>query len=360
MNSSNRFSQRLETTVFVTESADAPKIKGGGASSSSLFNRYHDAVAKDVAGLAVTVNQVNDKAARVSAATAAQAAAISAIVSSLSGSLDALSSDDSLVLADLFVEDYISTDTDDTNADINHLFGQATLPIQSQTDLLTQVDSRGNYIVSDTVELGYSYEDDPDQFVYINSADGIAMLLRNQAWLGDSSNPVWIKLLAPLQYLGLTPNVLEIYPMPAFAVDISDLSYQQSGAGLGSSWTTIDLSYLPGYNSDTGVAEKSGPIRVHLPGVPITQVRFKITPSDGVSWGLYNLRLLSVEYEQTGSLTVLDPEGRTVSDVLIRGKDPEDLAQLPVSGTGAKTRIDMSSTTTSASPVITGVVMSIS
>lgn len=365
MNSSDKFSRKLETTAFTVESADAPKVKSGGSSSSNVINRYHEAVAKDVAGLALATNQLSDKASRISNAVAAQSGALSSNLSTLSGRLDALASGSTLLLATLFDNKYISTSGSDTTAEVNSLFGQATLPIRSQVNLLTQQNVQDDYIVSSEVRLSYSYEANPDQFQFTESNEGIAMLLRKQAWLGRSDQPVWIKLTAPLQYLGLPANMIEIYPMPAFNCAISDLSYQLAGAGPGSTWYDVDCSYLPNYNPSSllgdNVLEMIGPVRAALPVVPMAQIRFRLHPSSGVNWGLFDLRVLSVEFEQTGVLTLINPYNSTgFSSATIRGKDPSDLAQLTTSTTLNKFRIDLSSTSSQTSPIITGALLSLS
>lgn len=364
MNPSDKFSRRLETTVFTAESVDAPKIKSGGSSSSSIINRYHDAIAQDVSGLSLIANQLGDKSTRISNAVANQSGALSAEYITLASRIDALASGSSLILGTLFSSKYISSSGSDTVAEINNVFGQATLPIRSQVDLLVQQDVDSNYLVSSEVKIAYSYEDDPDQFQYIDSNEGIAMLLRQQAWLGRSDQPVWIKITAPLQFLGLPANMLELYPMPAFGCSISDLAYQSAGAGPGSTWYDIDCSYLPNYDSASilgnNVIETAGPIRVQLPITPISQIRFRMHPNSGVEWGVFNLRILSVEYEQTGSLTFKNPfSSAAISSATIRGKNPSDLAQLTTSTSINKLRIELSSTSTRESPLISGVIMTI-
>lgn len=360
MKISSKFSQRLESAVFVSETVEAPKIKGGGSSSSTVLNRYHDALAKEMAGLTLLTNEHASRSTRVADMAQAQAAATSGLFDSLSTRVDVLASGSPLVLADLFGSRYVSSAVGETTVEVNELFGQATLPIKGETDLLVQQDSKGDLVASSEVSLYYTYESSPTADKLIKSPEGMGMLLRRQAWLGKEARPVWIVLEAPLQYLGLSPNVLEIYPLPAFGMDVSSLSVELVDGG----WTSVDCSYLPRYTNAGAYAglnyiQRAGPLRIHLPGSPVTRIRFRLHPLSGAPWGLYDLRVKAVEYEQSGSLTVLDPYGRAISEVTIRGKDPTTLANLVTDATSNKVRIELSSTTTKSSPVITGVVMRI-
>ena len=358
MNNSNTFTSKLAVTTALTDSLDAPKLKAGGASNSTVINRFHEAITKDISSLLVFINQLIFKASRIADATVTQGSSVSATITSLTSRVDALSSSAN-VLADLFTSYYVSTTGSDTTATILPVFGQATLPITATQDLLFTQDSYGHPLTSDTLELSYSSAANPSNSDYVKSAEGVGMILRKGVWvINTPGSGVWVKLKAPLQYLGLNPNVFEIYPFPCFGTDISSIQVQYANQGLGGTWTDVDMSYLPGYDSGSGKIVGAGPLRIHLDGTPITQIRFKMTPKGAYNPGLYNLRVLSVQYAQSASLTVQDIVGRTIAGVTILGKDQTALSALPVTGSGTKTRVDISSPNTYFSPVITGISMS--
>jgi hypothetical protein len=359
MNSSNKFTTKLESLGTVIDSLDAPKIKAGSSSSSTILNKFHDALTKDLASLVVFINQLVFKANRIVDGTATQAAALNSPLTTLETRVDTLI-DTNFVLADFFTSRFISTSGSDTTAEIDNVFGQATLPVTATTNLLVTTDSFNNSQVSREVQLGYSTATSPQTSDFIESGEWIGMLLRKNVWVIDSSTqPVWVKIKAPLQYLGLNPNTIEIYPYPCWGVDISNVQYQAAGASTGDGWTDFDISYLPGYDAGTSKILGAGPLRIHHDGTPLSQIRFKLTPKSAYNVGLYDFKITSREYSQTASLTVKDPNLRTLTGVTIYGKNPTDLALLPTTGTTNKVRIDMSSTSTLSTPVISGVVMEI-
>jgi hypothetical protein len=355
MNIPKTFSNKLKTNTFIIESVDQPIIKAGGSSSSTLLNRYHSSIVDDLVALNITNNQLGIQSIRISETFNAQSQAINPLLASLSARVGVLASGSPLVLADFYSAKYVSSDPLETVAEIDKVFGQITLPVLKETDLLVDQDSFGNFFTSDEVNLSFSYEDNPDTAVFIDSSDAIKMLLREQVWLGTLSAPVWIKLTAPLQFLGLNPNVLEIYPLPSWGTDISNIQYQIGG--IDQPWVDADVSYLPRYKATNNKLANCGPIKIHLPGDPIYQIRFKITPNTDLLWGLYNIRVISKQYSQTGKITLQDPYSRNINGITVRGKDPQDLAQLSNSTSTGKLTINLSSDSVYKTPVITGVVM---
>jgi len=356
----NNFNNNLKTTGILVDSIDYPKIKSGGSSSSSVLNRFHDLITKDIGSILVYLNRMVDRSTRIADASSAQSAALNAPLTSLNSRVDTLLDDSSFVMADFFTSNYISTSGSDTVADVSSLFGYVTLPITSSTNLLLHTDSYGNNQVSSEVQLSYTTQAVPQNYDFVNSSNGLDMLLRKNVWLIDApGRAAWIKIKAPLQYLGLNPNVLELYPFPAFGADIESVQYQRAGAGLGGEWVDVDISYVPGYNTGTQKIEAAGPLRIYLEGEPISQIRFKMTPKGDYRFGLYDVKVLSNSYSQSGTLTVKDPDSRTIDGLTIYGKDPEDLANLSTSLTANKARIELVSTSTYKTPVINRVVLSL-
>ena len=356
----DNINDNIKSTSILVDSVDYPKIKSGGSSSSSVFNRYHDAISKDLAGLVVFINKLIGRVDNFSDAATAQSAALSAPLTSINTRIDTLLLDPKYFMADFFSTNYISYSGNDTVASVDSVFGYVTLPVTSSTNLLTHVDSLGNAQVSSEIELSYSTTTNPQNGNFTITSDGIDMLKRNNIWLMPTPNqPTWVKLRAPLQYLGLNPNVLEISPFPAFGADISSVQYQSAGTGSGGTWVNLDISYVPGYDSVSGTIKKAGPIRIILPGTPISQIRFLMTPNGNYRPGLYNLKVLSNTYSQAGSLSVIDPNGRNITGITIYGKDPTSLATLSTTITASKAKIALSSSSTFTTPVISRVVASL-
>jgi hypothetical protein len=355
----DKFDQnKFESIEFNIESAETPKIKQGGSSSSNTLNRFFNDGAQDLALIGTRTNILAARADRIINLASAQAGALLAQFQSLSTRVDSASSYDQ-VLADMHSSYYVNTGA--TTATINNVFGQCTLPVRTQTDLIVQNDVYGNAYIFSDVELSYSTLTSPTSLDYVVDPEGLNMLKGEQAWILDPiSSVAWIKLKAPLQFRGLIPNVLEIWPVPAFGLDIYEVSYQKAGTSFSSTWYSLDLSYLPGYNNANGRVEKAGPIRLHLPNEPISQIRMKVSPvSANTAWGLHRLKLYNTQYESSASLVVKDPYSRTLSGALVRGKDPSELSLLTVTLNSNQATIALITTDTTSTPVITGVILDI-
>lgn len=349
----DRFRRRsFDSVEFFIESVERPKIKFGGSSSSTILNRYFDSLSQDVALLLTRTNVLAERGERLELGMIAQDGALNAAFQSLSSRVDAVSGL-SEVLADLHSGFYL--DQGQTTASVNYIFGQATLPIAGATDLLVQTDVYGRAVVSPEVELSWATGNNPGGDDFIPSPEGIAMLSEEQTLILPSLNGVgWIKLKAPMQFRGLVPNVLDVWPFPAFGMDIEEVAYRVAGESFTGTWQTLDLSYLPGYSG--GKVVMAGPVRLHLPGVPLSQIRIKIRTRSLTPWGLHRLKVYSTQYASSGILTVRDPYSRTIGQLIIRGKDPSELSLLTVTKVGNTAGIHLTTTDSSKSPVITGVI----
>lgn len=346
----------LESTEFLLEAVESPKIKAGASSSSNILNRYFEALSRDLTTLAVRSNLLAERARRVVDASLTQGAATQAMFQSLSARVDAASGYDQ-VLADMHSMNYV--EISGTTARIETVFGQATLPVRSVTDLLVQNDVYGNPYVFSGVEVLYATGPSPSSADFRSDPNGIAMLSGLQAWLRpEHHGEVWVLLKAPLQFRGLTPNVLEIWPLPCWGMDLEEVAYLQAGESYSPAWVQADLSYLTGYVPSSGVV-MAGPVRLHLDNVPISQVRMKFRTRSSTPWGLGKVRILHTQYEQTGQLVVKDPYSRTAGSPILRGKDPADLSSLTRTAIGNTVSVSLRTTTTSKTPVITGVIFSV-
>lgn len=344
--------------TFQIQSVDKPKIKAGGSSSSTLLNRYAEACLQDILLLSARTNVLATRTNRLYSALSTQSGALLSALQSVSSRVDAASGY-SQVLADIHSSFYINTGA--TTANLNTTWGQATLPIRSMTDLLVQPDTYGNLSVFGEVEISYAYGSAPDSLGYTIDVDALEMLRERQFWLQDStSQNIWIKIKAPLQFRGLTPNVLEIYPLPYLGLNLLEVAYQRAGDSFTGTWLPLDLSYLPGYSSSTATVPQVGPIRLHLPNEPLSQIRINLQPRSATPWGLFALKLYHVEYESSATLVVQDPYSRTVGTSTIRGKNPSTLSLLSKTTTTNSVSIALTTTDAATTPVITGVIMAVS
>lgn len=359
---SNRFDRStLSSVFFQMESAEIPKIKQGGASSSNILNRYFAALAQDMALVFSRTSVIAARADRIELGAAAQAASTLGILQSLSSRVDAVTG--ATVLADMHSAFYL--DTGSTTATVNNVFGQATLPIRSTENLLVSHDVYGRPFVSPEVEVSYTYTNltatTPDSSLEFQvDPEAIYMIRGEQNWLKDTegSARTWVRLRAPLQFRGLLPNVLEIWPFPAGAGTLYSIAYRETGDG--ATWTVLDLSYLSNYNVTTGVVDYFGPVRVHLPNEPIIEIAISMSFGGSATWGLHALSVWNYQYDATATLVVKDPYTRDVIEpVILRGKDPGDLSLLDVVLASNTASVTLSSTDTSFTPVITGVLFQV-
>lgn len=353
----------FESIEFLIESTEAPKIKAGGSSSSNILNRYFSALGQDVSLLATRTNILAVRADRVSKACAQQGGALEAMFTSLSARVDAASSY-STVLADMHSNFYIDNGAEN-NVDFSYVFGQATLAQLSSTNLLVQSDVYGNSYVSPETQFMYSTSNassvsDTSITDFQPDIDGLFMLKGMQTWLKDvqpGQAKGYIRIKAPLQFKGLTPNVIEIWPLPAFGMTINKVSYLDSTGG--PTWTHCDLSYLPNYNGATQQIDTAGPIRLHLPNPTITELVIEFGVAGLDVWGVKAINVYHREYASNGTLVVEDPYSRTVGSVTLRGKDPSVLSTFSTTKVGNKATITLSSTDSATTPVLTGVLFDV-
>ncbi len=354
----------FESVEFMIESAEAPKIKMGASSSSNILNRFFAALGQDISLLATRANILASRSSRVEKGSAEQGGALQAQFTSLSSRVDAVSSY-TRVLADMHSTFYIDSGAT-TDITFDYVFGQATLTPLSTTDLLVQTDVYGNSYVSPEVQFFYSAR--PGSSIsalsvtdFIPDPDGIFMLRQEQTWIKDTAvgqTKGYIRIKAPLQFRGLTPNVLELWPFPAFAMKLRRVSYREAGTAE-DTWTNVDLTYLPGYNPATTVVDNFGPVRLHLPNVPISELAIELDVTSSDVWGLKKLKLYHREYDSQGTLVVEDPYSRSIGDISLRGKDSSLLSSLSNTKTGNQASINVFTTDSNTTPVITGVITEI-
>lgn len=349
----------FEAPHFLVESLDHPKIKAGGSSSSDLLNRYHDTLAQDMGLIVTRTNLLAQRADRVTAIVSSSAAALLSQFQSLSTRVDQASGY-TKILCDMHSATYV--DTGATDATVDYEFGQATLPVQSTVNLLTQTDVFGQVHVSNEVEVSYAIGSNPNTLDFVPDPEAIYMLREEQAWVlstATSGSTMWTKIKAPMQYRGLTPNVLELWPVCPFTTDLVEVSYQLAGQSFSSTWTTLNLGYLPLYSVALGRVAPFGPVRIHLPNLPLSQIRIKQLARMDTVWGWESIRLYHREYENQGTLVVKDPYSRTVNTPLLRGSDATALSQLSMTLNGNTCSVQLTTTDAAVTPVITGVILNV-
>lgn len=356
----DRFTRNtFDAVEFLMESVEKPKIKFGGSSSSTTLNRFFNKLSQDIALMITRTNSLASRAARLEAGMIAQDGALSSAFQAVSSRVDAASAYDQ-VLAEFWNGVYV--DETSATAEVDHDFGQVTLPIQSTTDLLVHQDVYGNTFISPEVEIAWATGAEPGTLDFQRDhPDGLRMLQGLQTWLlAEYDGTVWVKIKGPLQFRGLSPNVLELWPFPAFGVDLLEVAYQRAGTSFSSTWIALDLSYLPGYNTGTGEVDQSGPVRLHLPGEGITSIRIKMRTRSSTAWGMHKVKLYHRQYASSGNLTVKDPYSRTVGDIILRGKDPSELSELRTSKIGNSVTVNLTTTDATRTPVLTGILMNVS
>jgi hypothetical protein len=353
-----RFNRRtFESPDFLLEAAEAPKIKAGGSSSSNILNRFFSALAKDLSLLGTRTNLLATRSSRVESMATQQGAALQAAFQGLATAIEAVTG--GVVFAEMHSQRYVHPST---TADVDQTFGQATLPVRSSTNLLVQTDVYGNPFVSPEVEVSYAHTavqgSPPGSLSFQVDPEGIYMLRGEQMWVRPDGNTDmnWVKVRAPLQFRGLTPNVLEIWPAPSLIMDLAGVWYRKAGDSSGGTWYSVDISYLPGYQS--GSCKHFGGVRVILPNEPISEIAIGLKANTATAWGLERLEISHVEYESSATLIVREPFSRTISsDVVLRGKDPSNLALLSLTVNANQASIAMTSTDSSRTPVITGAIL---
>lgn len=349
----------FEIPNFLLESSEQPKIQAGGSSNSNMFNRYFQRLQGDVNLLQTRTNLVAARCARMELIANNQGSALLSAFQSVSTRVD-IASGYSHVLADMFSQFYVNTGQ--SSAAIDYRFGQATLPVRSTTNLLVEEDPYGNKYVSPVVDLSWATGSSVSPLQYVSDPEAINMLKGEQAWMlapVASGDVVWTKISAPMQYRNLAPNVLELYPMPHFAFDLLEVAYQLEGQSFSSTWTALDLSYLPGWQASTSTVSQVGPVRLHLPNVGMSQLRIKMRARTDTPWGWYAINLYHREYSDSATLTVQDPYSRTITSTQLRGKDPSLLSLLTTTLNSNNATVQLTTTSTISTPVITGVIMAV-
>ena len=186
------------------------------------------------------------------------------------------------------------------------------------------------------------------------------MLTNNQTWMIDttSQNYLWVKIQAPMNYLSLYPNCLEVWPVPMNVADLYRVYTKTAGAATTGTFDAADLSYLPFYDSGTSSAKTIGPFRLFLENTPLTEILLCFKLNGLSNFGLNKFILSHKEYEVSSSIIIKDPFSRTITgSPTIKGKNPVALSLLNVTAAGPQYQITLTTNNSAITPVISGFII---
>lgn len=349
------FRKTFDSVDFLIESVEKPKIKPGGSSDSNLLNRYFDALSRDISMLSTRANVLALKADRMDLGMASQANALNNILQALVSSVQAVSGLQSM-FADLYTARFVDPST---TAHISHTFGQATLPVISSVDLWVQTDAYGTKYLTSDIQMSYAYGVNPGELDFKLVSDPEDFLKGDQIWISEpTSDFVWARFKTPLQYRGMPPTYFEVWPFPAFGVDIVSVRYQKFGDDV--TWYPLDLSYMPGFDPNTGRVKLAGPVRIFTDNQPTTAFKILMKPVNNTPWGFHKVRAVYEEYESTANLVLKHPFGKPISNIVLKGRNPNaELPFLARSIVNDTVTIILASNSVTTTPVITGAILNV-
>lgn len=340
-------------------------VSSGATSNSQQLQSFINGIFNDTAELKAFATLAQNAYLDLSEATSASALGIQNMVSSLSSRASSLSSSGMALIS---MHSSSQVVTGDTTCSISTVFGQATLPVLEETDLLNYTDLYGLTRASSDIRVWTAqssgsahslndYKEAPNSELFIECKQPLVEELET---ISGTKRYLWVRIDIPYGSQYKAPTCLEIYPLPAFACNIEEIGYLTAEASNLSTWTTLDLSYLPGYNQDlysNAWVNNAGPLRVFMPGTVVSAIRIKLSADENIVMGLGKVRLLSQTFDNTGVLKVTNPWGLDISTLALKGKDLLTLSELPVVINNTDATITLSRQSTGVTPVITGVLI---
>lgn len=335
------------TSKLVLETADLPTIKHGGRSSSETLNKVNQAVRADLQAIVSRLDELDDNIALTSQLMVVQSAALQAqastLATSISGAIAALT-DRKQAVVDMYTNTNIAAATD---ADVNTIYGQATLGIRNSSDKLVSVDVEGNVWIPESSKVTYLYAADiataPDtrnQFLLsdnyrhaLDKRDDTAWALTRTSQVAQAKPYIWVYIQVPIESLtDAYSNTIVIHPFPTFVHDLKGVSCQDYEG----TWHDVDLSYQPGYDASTGTVKTFGNARFFFEPTYVAAVRILIAADQShLTWGFTALELKMTDFMPSSTLRIdLTSQivaGSSIStvDTLLHGKDPGELSQIP-------------------------------
>jgi hypothetical protein len=353
--------QRLSVDKFIQETARDSGIKPGATAESERLNDLFSRASKDFSMLAGQMLEAGQLASLANNNAIAQAAGLQGFISSLSERVDTISSS-SMVLVTM--HSLASVVASSTTCHINTVFGQATLPISSDTNLLyfSGLDNKKYVDQNLLVEYCGTSEVDPEESDWQTHLMGQAMIKEESPaispfpLISPDKAKLWVRVSFPFESLAAKANVLEIYPVPVFNCVIEKIQYNTYGASLESGWTDLDLSYLRGYNPTlygNSFVKYAGPIRLFLPNTNISAIRIKMSMSNAEYWGLHRFRLKHLDFEDSGQITIQNPYNYSIGNYYLYGQPDSGYNDIAVSLAGRLATLNVAGTDRNTTPVLT-------
>lgn len=343
-------SESLQSAKNLVEAPHVDVFKAGGPSSSELLNRLRDSLITDVVAQHERQDNLDAKISMANEIFNVALSALSTRFQSLSARLPDRPSGAWLI--DFFTNDFIhSTNT----AAIDTIYGQATLPILSQTEKLVIIDTQGEVAVPKAAQVHYSYKSTtPDETDWLTDDNSIYALdqKNDTAWWRNraSSGAVWIRVQVPANLnANKNANAILLHPYPPLSFDLHSVEYKNP-AGV---WTGADLSYLEGW--DGSKVAWFGNIRIFISPSQITELRIKVASAN--YWGFSKLSLKQIEFSPQATLVVnsvsYDPP--SISRVNLQGKDSDALSYLASTVNGFVISAALTQLSAGSSPIISAV-----
>lgn len=345
--------EELKSARGLMETPETGIIVAGGPSSSELLNRFKDAVIEDLVELDTRTSELAEGLSLAATVFQAQLSALASRLSSLEARLPTTPA--SSWVADFFTEDLLHASN---GAEVNTVYGQATLPILNSQDKLIALDTAGRVFVPRNSQMHYSYQSSaPTEVQWLYDENHVYALDQRSdtAWWRnrDTSGTVWVRVKVPANLnANRLSNCIILHPFPALHMDLLSVEYRNPAG----SWTTADLSYLEGWSSSQSRVEWFGNVRLFIPQSAVTELRIKLSVPAG-PWGFSQIALRQVEFSPSATLALDYTPYATgnLGEATLLGKDQATLAYLTRSINGDEVTIQLTQNSANSSPVLTGV-----
>lgn len=347
----NPGSQTLKSVESMIQTPDRDTIVAGGPSSSELLNDFRD---KTILDLVEGHNHSEEIGAKISLANQVFGTTLTALSSMISSVFMRTSAASGRWLADFFSTEFVHGSN---GAQIDTVYGQATLPILTSQEKLVGLDSRDQVWIPKGAAIEYSYvPGTPNEVDWLRDDKHVFALHQDpeSAWWRnrETSGVVWLRVRVPANLnANKFANAICLHPYPPFHTDLLSVEYQNP-AGV---YTSADLSYLRGWSTTDSRVKNFDNVRIFIPQSQVTELRIKIS-TPGV-WGFQKISLKQLEFSPNATLAVnfasYSPNG--INRVNIFGKDQSALSYLTTGINGDIVTVAMTQNTTNATPVITGI-----
>ena len=340
----------FSSPYFEIDTVELPSIRAGGPSNSNILNRFLRSLQEDMIRLGgqLALLQLNQQYLAQALLTQSAAygmpwALATQVVSSMAATGD-------IIWLDGHASSYL---TENTEADHKTKFGQWTLPVTAESDLLFASDIYGNPWISSEAAIRFLEAEDDTEIEDSSlqtALDSSDLLTTKGIWLQPESTKSykWIQLDAPLQYQNLPATCIEFDPMPCYGTTLCEVKV------LSTSWETLDLSYITGW--DGIEVPNCGPVRLFFDTQDIRSIRILLKVESG-AWGLGTLRLKHLEFASTGKLEWTLPGSRDINFGRLGGKNSEDLSSLSQTINASTYTVNLTSPDVYSSPIVTNAII---